>query len=94
MAELRAAPAELREPNSVSTATSREGATSMSIVVNGERQDVPRPCTIAQLLATLDMGDRRVAVAVNGEVVPRGAHVRATVSQDDHVEILEAVGGG
>jgi len=77
-------------------ATLRSGprAASITISVNGEPRDVPRDCTVADLLAELEVGHRRVAVAVNGDVVPKSSHAHATLSEGDHVEILEAVGGG
>ena len=40
------------------------------------------------------MEGRRVAVAVNRDVVPRSLYGSVELSADDRVEILEAVGGG
>jgi sulfur carrier protein len=40
------------------------------------------------------MNGRRVAVAVNREVVPRSAFPARRLVPGDRVEILEAVGGG
>jgi len=70
------------------------GAARATIVVNGERRDVPDGCTIEQLLVHLDMASRRVAVARGRSVVPRSAYSEATVRDGDRIEILEAVGGG
>jgi thiamine biosynthesis protein ThiS len=67
---------------------------TQSILVNGEPQEIPEGCTVLSLLAGLDMGDRRVAVALNRSVVPRSSYADVTVGSGDHVEILEAVGGG
>ena len=67
---------------------------SHSILVNGEPQEIPQGSTIESLLERLDMGDRRVAVALNRSVVPRSTYAEVTVCDGDHVEILEAVGGG
>jgi len=67
---------------------------AVSVNVNGDPRDVPAGSTVEELLRLLDVGDRRVAVAVNGEVVPRSAHARATLAEGDRVEVLEAVGGG
>ena len=49
---------------------------------------------IEGLLAQLDLKQRRVAVAVNRDVVPRGEYSMKTLGSGDQVEILEAVGGG
>jgi len=65
-----------------------------SVTVNGEATPVPPGCTIQGLLARLDLGQRRVAVALNHDVVPRGAYSATRIGAGDQIEILEAVGGG
>ena len=65
-----------------------------SVFVNGDATAVAQNCTVNGLLETLGLAGRRVAVAVNGEVVPRSHHAGAILAADDRVEILEAVGGG
>jgi sulfur carrier protein len=49
---------------------------------------------VSELLALLAIERRRVAVAINREVVPRSAQSTRTLAAGDRVEILEAVGGG
>ena len=66
----------------------------LSLFVNGEGRRVPAPCTIAALLGCLTLEPRRVAVAVNRDVVPRSAFAGHELASGDRVEILEAVGGG
>lgn len=65
-----------------------------TLLVNGEPRTVPPDCTVARLLGILELGERRVAVAVNREVVPRSTHGSHRLGPGDRVEILEAVGGG
>lgn len=64
------------------------------IFVNGEARRVAAGCTVSELLAQLDLGGKRVAVAVNRDVVPRSHHASVDLRPGDRVEILEAVGGG
>jgi sulfur carrier protein len=64
------------------------------ILVNGERAAVDPGTTVAQLLVTLDAPDRGVAVAVDGEVVPRGAWERTALADEARVEVVMAVQGG
>ena len=64
------------------------------ISVNGDPREIPRDCTLARLLAILDMADRRVAVAVNRGIVPRTRYDAVAIEDGDRIEILEAVGGG
>ena len=66
----------------------------LSLFVNGERRSVAAPCSIAALLSGLPLDGRRVAVAVNRDVVPRSAFGARQLESGDRVEILEAVGGG
>ena len=66
----------------------------IAVTVNGKPRELDAPMAVPALLETLDISARRVAVAVNGEVVPRSEWPRATVGDGDVVEIVRAVGGG
>jgi sulfur carrier protein len=66
----------------------------MSIIVNGEASEIAPGATIAQLLDTLDVPSRGVAVAVDAEVVPRGSWERFALPDGARVEVLVAVQGG
>jgi sulfur carrier protein len=74
-------------------ATTRDNA-GMDIRLNGDALALPAPCTIAELLATQGLAERRVAVEVNGEIVPRGRHADHLIVDGDVVEIVHALGGG
>ena len=66
----------------------------LSLLVNGEARVVPPGSTLEQLLSQLNLGSRRVAVAINRDIVPRSAYPIRELASGDRVEILEAVGGG
>ena len=66
----------------------------MDIRLNGATRAVPARCSIADLLEDAGLGGRRVAVEVNGEIVPRGAHGDRLLAEGDRVEIVHALGGG
>lgn len=68
--------------------------TELKLFVNGEPQALSPPCSVADLLETLKMSGRRVAVAVNREVVLRSQYKGVELADGDRIEILEAVGGG
>jgi sulfur carrier protein len=65
------------------------------ILINGEPSDAVAPgASVTELLEALDVPDRGVAVAVDAEVVPRGAWATFVVADGARVEVLIAVQGG
>lgn len=66
----------------------------MQINLNGEPRQLPPGATLATLLDAEGLAQRRVAVEVNGEIVPRGAHAGHPLHEGDRVEIVHALGGG
>jgi thiamine biosynthesis protein ThiS len=66
----------------------------MHILVNGESREIAEGASLAELLATLDLGNRRFAVEVNETLVPRSQHADYALHGDDRVEIVQAIGGG
>ena len=67
---------------------------ALSIHVNGDARSIPGGCSVARLIELLGLEGRRVAVAVNRDVVPRSGFAERRLDPGDRVEILEAVGGG
>jgi thiamine biosynthesis protein ThiS len=66
----------------------------LELRVNGEPRTVPEGCTVEGLLRRLGLDPKRIAVAVNRDVVPRSRFPARPLVAGDRVEILEAVGGG
>jgi sulfur carrier protein len=66
----------------------------MQVSVNGEPKTLAEGFTVAELLGVLDLGDRRVAVEVNQDIVPRSEHGRHVLREGDRVEVVHAIGGG
>ena len=66
----------------------------ISVVVNGESRTIPAGTTVAALIAQLGLGDRRVAVERNREVVPRAQHADTRLADGDRLELVTFVGGG
>ena len=66
----------------------------MDITLNGEPRALATPVTIHQLLQAEELVERRVAVEVNGAIVPRGRHATHALAEGDRVEIVHALGGG
>jgi sulfur carrier protein len=69
----------------------------MVVSVNGERCELPPDATTVAAVVELlrgASGRRGVAVAVAGEVVPRGAWETTQLSEGAAVEVVAAVQGG
>ncbi|MBB3141368.1 sulfur carrier protein ThiS [Halomonas sp. THAF12] len=66
----------------------------MQIQLNGESRHLEAEASVAQLVETLGLAGRRIAVEVNEEIVPRSAHGETRLADGDRVEIVHAIGGG
>lgn len=66
----------------------------MQVVVNGTAREVTEGATIAVLLTTLGLDQRRVAVELNEAVIPKARHAETVLKPSDRIEIVTFVGGG
>ncbi len=66
----------------------------MHILLNGEAHELAEGALLSELLATLDLHNKRFAVEVNEELIPRSEHAGHRLNADDRVEIVQAIGGG
>ena len=66
----------------------------MEIIVNGEPRQVPDATGVAQLLELLGLTERRLALEINREIVPRSRFAAHRLQPGDRVEIVHAIGGG
>ena len=66
----------------------------MNIYLNGSLHKLSEGTSVHALLDALDLLLKRVAVEVNGSIVPRSLHVSFLLSADDKVEVIHAIGGG
>jgi sulfur carrier protein len=63
------------------------------VLVNGAEREIPPETSVAGLLALLGVGGKRIAVAVNRNVVPRSAFDRPA-GEGDRIRDPRSVGGG
>ncbi|RBQ20276.1 thiamine biosynthesis protein ThiS [Spongiactinospora rosea] len=66
----------------------------MKVTINGSPYDLPEGATVANAVTALTTATSGVAVALNEEVVTRGAWESTALSERDRVEVLTAVQGG
>lgn len=66
----------------------------MRILLNGRDREGPEGETVLNLLETVGLPTERVAVEVNGRVIPRGDLRHHVLQEGDKVEVVHFVGGG
>lgn len=66
----------------------------MRIQLNGEARELPDGATVAALIQTLGLGERRLAVEHNGRILRRAEFSETVLQADDRLEIVQAIGGG
>ena len=64
------------------------------ITLNGEPHELAGPLTVTELLGSLNIDPRRVAVELNLVVLKRAVFETTIVREGDEVEIVNFVGGG
>jgi len=66
----------------------------MHITLNGEARSLPQALSVAELLNSLQLAGKRLAVEVNEEIIPKSRHASHHLADGDRVEIVHAIGGG
>ncbi|SNS77017.1 sulfur carrier protein ThiS [Geodermatophilus saharensis] len=66
----------------------------MQLTVNGDPAELADGATVADLVAARAAGHDRVAVARNGDVVPRSSWAATPLAPGDAVEVLAPTAGG
>jgi sulfur carrier protein len=66
----------------------------ISVSINGTMQQFDTPISITALIEHMQIGNKRIAIERNGEIVPRGQFNTQLLADGDKLEIVVAVGGG
>lgn len=66
----------------------------MHVLINGESREFTHSLTLAELIQTLGFAGTRLAIEVDGAIVPRSQHSDYNLSDNQQIEIIQAVGGG
>jgi len=64
------------------------------VIVNGENKEGMAGKTVAEYLAESGFDRKRVAVEINGDIVPKSQYESKTLEDGDNVEVVSFVGGG
>jgi thiamine biosynthesis protein ThiS len=66
----------------------------ITLTVNGENRQLPAETDLVSFLKELEVDVRLVAVAHNGDVIPRKDYASVRLREGDALEIVRMVGGG
>ena len=66
----------------------------MQIVINGKIQQISDNSSVQSVLEEMQLQNKRIAVEVNQEIIPRAKHHEHKLMEGDNIEIIHAVGGG
>lgn len=66
----------------------------IELLVNGERRQLSTALPVAQALKEWGYNSEGIAVAVNGEFVPRSAYAGHQLGEHDQVDIVAPIQGG
>lgn len=64
------------------------------MTINGKARELPGQIILSELLCLEGFQAERVAVELNGQIVPKPAYGATLVSGEDKLEIVSFVGGG
>ena len=66
----------------------------MHITVNGSKEDFPSDFNVLGLLNSMNLQDKRIALEINKEIIPRSEYDNHALNDGDIVEIIHSIGGG
>ena len=66
----------------------------ITIVLNGDDKQIDNNTNVSQLLEKLDLTEKRLAVEINQQIIPRSDFSSRILNEKDNVEIVQAIGGG
>ncbi len=72
----------------------QERPAALEVTLNGDVTSLTGVASVAQLVASLGLDPRLVAVEHNGSIVPRGEYESTGLASGDRIELVRFVQGG
>ena len=66
----------------------------MNIQLNGKIQPIEDSKSLSDLLVKINPSNISIAVAVNGEIIPKDDYPKTILNDMDIIEVVRPVGGG
>ena len=64
------------------------------MIVNGEKTELLKEISLKEFLEKRNFNVQKVAVELNGEIIPKNSFETVILKQNDKIEIVSFVGGG
>lgn len=71
-----------------------QNTNQITLTINGDAVQAPQGCSLAELVARMELDIRKLAVERNLEIVPRSQYGATMLQAGDRLEIVHFVGGG
>ncbi|EPJ47815.1 MAG: ThiS protein [Osedax symbiont Rs1] len=65
-----------------------------SVLLNNNSFEVESNCTLSQIIDIAGFAEQTIAVAINGEFVPKSAYTNTALQVADQIDIVKPIGGG
>ena len=66
----------------------------INISLNNEPEQITEQTLLSDALVQWGFGETKIAVAINGEFVPRSTYNERVLQANDQIDIVKPVGGG
>ncbi len=66
----------------------------ITIILNGENTQIDSGTNIEQQLDSMNLSEKRLAIEINQQIIPRSEFSSHSLNEQDKVEIVQAIGGG
>ncbi|MET0355284.1 MAG: sulfur carrier protein ThiS [Cellvibrio sp.] len=66
----------------------------INISLNNEPKQIAAQTLLSDALIQWGFGETKIAVAINGEFVPRSTYNERKLQENDQIDIVKPVGGG
>ena len=62
--------------------------------LNGKEIKIENPTALSVILENQGFNRSKIAVMINGDIVPKAEYDKTTVNNNDNLEVVSFVGGG
>ena len=67
----------------------------MEVIINGKATEIHQSMSIVDYLTSIGFDKKvSIAVAINGEIIPKGEYSETQLKTGDSMEVVRAIGGG